>query len=450
MKAQLQSILHPQNARNKMLRNNILLSSIIKIVGLCTSFLVVPITLTYLEPEQYGIWMTLSSILFWFSSFDVGLGNGMRNYLAEAIAKRDYQKGRSYIATTFIILSGIALLLTIILTCLTFFLDLNTIFNTHTLTNFQLRKIVIIACIFTLIMFVVKNIGLIYIAMQHYFINDLLIVLGNVLSLFLIYICTKLEPKGSLSLVVFIFTSIPVVLFIIGSIPLFRKYSKLKPTFSNFDLAFGKQMIKKGLGFFFIQITSCMVIFGSSNIFIIQYVGPEAVTTYNIAYKYFHLIAIAYTIILSPMWNAYTDAYVKKDFTWIAITFKRALFLWVISVIVGIFMLVFASYFYHYWIGDSLYIPWEVSASVLVYIIFFNLNNCVTYLINGLNKINIQIITSIITTIIYCGLAFTYGPLHGIVGISLSMGFCYAAMSMVHLYQCYKLIYQKATGIWNQ
>ena len=94
-----------------MLRNNILLSSFVKIAGLCVSFLIVPITLTYLAPEQYGIWMTLSSILFWFSFFDVGLGNGMRNYLAQAIAEKNYEKGQTYLSTTLILLSVIALFL---------------------------------------------------------------------------------------------------------------------------------------------------------------------------------------------------------------------------------------------------------------------------------------------------------------------------------------------------
>ncbi len=450
MNVQLRNILHPQNARNKMLRNNILLSGIIKIAGLCTSFLVVPITLNYLASEQYGIWMTLSSILFWFSFFDVGLGNGMRNYLAVSIAEKDFAKGRTYIATTLTMLSSIALLLAIAITCLAFYLDWNSVFNTNTLNNDQLREVVLIACLFTLIVFVVKNIGMVYVALQKYAINDLLIVLGNIISLLLIFLCTKIEPEGNLSLVVLIFTLIPVLVFIIGGIPLFIMHPELRPTLHNFDWSLAKQLINKGIGFFFIQITSCLVIFGGSNIFIIQYVGPEAVTTYNISYKYFNLLAIAYTVIISPMWNAYTDAYVKKDFAWIKNTFRHALLIWGCTVIGGIVMLLFSQVFFQFWIGNTVVVPLSVSISVLTFITFFNLNNCVTALINGLNKIQVQIITSVIITILYIAVVLCFGEQLNIEGIAYCMAGSYIIMSLIHLYQCHLLINQHAVGIWDK
>jgi len=210
-----------------------------------------------------------------------------------------------------------------------------------------------------------------------------------------------------------------------------------------------QQIVSKGLGFFAIQITSCLVIFGAANLFITQYCGPADVTVYNIAYKYFNLLIIAYTILISPMWNAYTEAYVNKDFTWIRQNFKRSLKLWALSVAAGIGMLGMAKIFYHLWIGEQVQVPFAVSLSVLIYVCFFNLNNCVTYLINGLNKIRIQIITSITFTIAYILIVFFTGSKYGIEGITLSMAACYAGMSLIHLYQSRLLINQKAKGIWN-
>lgn len=47
-----------------MLTTNILFSGILKIISLSTSLLIVPITINYLNNEVYGIWMTISSMLF--------------------------------------------------------------------------------------------------------------------------------------------------------------------------------------------------------------------------------------------------------------------------------------------------------------------------------------------------------------------------------------------------
>lgn len=250
--------------------------------------------------------------------------------------------------------------------------------------------------------------------------------------------------------VILAYTVTQCIVYIFAAIPLFTKHKQLRPNFHCFDWSLSKQIVGKGLGFFSIQISSCLIIFGAANVFITQSCGPTAVTTYNIAYKFFNLIIIAYTIILSPMWNAYTDAYVKGDTKWINKTFNRALKLWGVSVCGGIVMLISCQFFYHLWIGNKVIVPFTVSLCTLIYVSFFNLNNCVTYLINGLNKIRIQIITSLVMTTIYVTTVISLGKHLNIESIVLCMAICYAIMSFIHLYQCKLLIKGKATGIWNK
>lgn len=435
--------------RNKILRKNILFSAILKIVGLTTSLLVVPITLDYLDKETYGIWLTLSSILYWFVFFDIGLGNGMRNYLTQAISVEDYKLGNIYLSTTLVVLTAIAIVFVFLTIVLLPFVNLNILFNSRAISEDVLIASMLIAIVFTLINFVVKNIGYVFVAMQKYAVNDFLAVSGSVLALLVIWLLT-LTTEGNLVYVVMAFTIIPVMVYLIACIPVFNKYPQLKPSIKNFDKNIAVQLTSKGIGFFFIQITSCLVIFGSSNIIIAHYCGPESVTTYNIAYKYFYLLAIAYTVVISPMWNAYTDAYVKRDFSWIKATFSKALKAWGITIVVGCIMLWLSSFVYYIWIGDKIVVPLGVSAITFLYISMYNLNNCVTYLLNGLNKIRVQVFTSILFTAVYVIAAIFYGGKHGIEGIVLCMAICYGLMSLIHLYQCKLLINQEAEGIWNQ
>ena len=437
------------NSRNKMLFLNILFSGFLKIVGLLTSLVIVPITINYLNNEVYGIWMTITSILYWITTFDIGLGNGMRNYLAEALATNDTKLGKKYISTTMLLLSLIALSMAIVLLYPLITINFNSFFNTNAIAGNELRMAVVIAVGFTLMNFVLKNIGMIFVAMQKYAINDLLSISGNVIALILIYILTKVTT-GNLVLVVLAYTMTSCVAFLLAAIPLFWKHPELKPSLRFFDKSLGKKIVGKGFGFFVIQISSCLVIFGAANFFITQSCGPAAVTTYNIAYKFFNLLVIAYTIILAPMWNAYTDAYVKGDMQWIKATFNKALKFWVLSICGGLGMLLICNLFYKLWIGNMVNVPLSVSASTLIYVCFFNLNNCATYLINGLNKILVQIIISLAVTTLYIITVLAFGRKLGVEGIVLSMAASYAVMSVVHLYQCRKLINGKADGIWNK
>ena len=437
------------DGRSKMLKSNILYSAILKVIGLITSLLVVTITLNYLNSELYGVWLTITSILYWFSFFDIGLGNGMRNYLTEAVSKGNYKEAQSYLSTTIIALTIIASIIAIVGFILLKLLNLNSVFNTNTISNTELQNVLFVAIGFTLILFVLKNIGYVFVALQKYALWDFINTLGNIIGLLIIFLLTKFT-NGKLIYVVFAFTCTPAIIYILAAIPIFSKYPEFRPTIQSFRKDFLSTIVGKGLGFFLIQITSCLVIYGSSNLFITQFCGPESVTTYNIAYKFFNLLAIGYLVFISPMWNAYTDAYVKQDFNWIEKAFKSALKIWLFTEFAGIIMLIVSQYFYLFWVGKAVHVPFMVSLSVFLYISFFNLNNCVTYLLNGLNKIYIQIITSITATFIYLTIMFVWGKNMNIQEIVFYMSVAYGAMTAIHFYQCRKLINQKATGIWNK
>lgn len=75
---------HQRSVRAK---KNIALSFLLKAVNILIQLLFVPLLLGYLSPVKYGIWITVGSVINWFYFFDIGLGNGLRNKLAEAFAK---------------------------------------------------------------------------------------------------------------------------------------------------------------------------------------------------------------------------------------------------------------------------------------------------------------------------------------------------------------------------
>lgn len=424
-------------------------TAVMKAGVLACSLIMVPITLDYLDAENYGIWMAMTSVLYWFAFFDVGLGNGMRNYMAEALSAGDKEKARSYFSTAMFILTGLAIVIAMVVMPLIQILDINIILNTESIDNKILAMIISMAVFFTLIQFVAKNIGMAYIAMQRYLVNDLIIFIGSILSVIAVYILAR-TTEGNLAYVVAVFTGIPAFAFLGAAIPLFRKYPYLKPKFNCINTDIVKNIVGKGLGFFVIQITSCLVVFGSANIFISHYCGPEQVTIYNISFKLFNLLTVAYTIILSPLWNAYTDAIVKNDYGWIGRTYKRSMEILGLSVIAGLILLLVSGIFFKKWIGDTVTIPFEVSVCVLLYVCSFNFANCSAYLLNGFNKIRLQIFLSVVMTVLYLvAISYVTGQ-YGVVGITLSMAAVSLIEGCVYAYQARQLIAQKAVGIWNQ
>lgn len=437
-----------QESRSTSVLRNAIASALFKGTSVLCSFIIVPLTINYLNAENYGIWMAMTSILYWFAFCDVGLGNGMRNYLAASLSRKDYKSARAYFCTAMFMLTFIAIAIGCIAIPIVQFIDLNKLFNTRTIDDSIIREVLIVAIVLTLLQFVIKNIGLVYVAMQKYAINELIFLLGNVTSVIAIYILTQ-TTECNLMYAVLAFTGFPVLMFLGATIPLLKQHPQLTPSFSAIDWGISRQIISKGLGFFVIQISSCLVLFGSANILISHFLGPQQVTVYNVAYKLFSILIVTYNIIVSPLWNAYTDAYVKGDYKWIRKGLRTSLFIWTLSIFFGGILLLASEHIYKLWVGDSVIVPFKVSFCVLLYISMYNLNNCVTYLINGLNKIRIQIITSLFTTTLFlCIMYYMKGNL-GIVGISITMTCAYFIMTIIHLYQCWLLINKRAKGIWN-
>lgn len=436
-----------KEARGRVLRKNIFSLFAIKGMNVLCSLVLVPLTLDYLTKETYGIWMTISSILLWFSFFDVGLGNGLRNYLTKWLTLGNFSECRKYIATTFALLIGIVTVIATIVLVAVCFVDFNSLLNVYTVSNDELREVVALAVVFTSATFIVKNVGVVFMSLQKYAVNDLLVFFGHVLSLIAIYIL-KCTTDGKLIYVTFVFSFTPVVVFVIAGLFLFGRYRQLRPTLHDVDFCKSSQLVGKGLSFFVIQLTSCLVIYGSANLFISHFCGSNIVTEYNIAYRYFNVLTIGYTIIIAPLWSAYTSAYVKNDIQWVKRTFYKSIAGCAAFILLGMLMWLADDEVYRIWVRESVTVPSSISSCVFLYTVFFNLNNCVTYLLNGLNTVMIQLITSLVMTAAYLVSVEFIAENFGAEGIILCMTSCYAVFFIIHFIQCRMLLKGKARGIW--
>ena len=108
------SYLNRGDERTINIKVNILLSFVYKGLSIVLSLFIVPLTIGFVNAEQYGIWLTISSIVGWVSYFDLGLGHGLRNKYAEAKAKGDTKTMSELVSTTYALIAIIFLIVFII------------------------------------------------------------------------------------------------------------------------------------------------------------------------------------------------------------------------------------------------------------------------------------------------------------------------------------------------
>ena len=124
-----------ENVRTARAVKNILYSFFIKGYSVIIQFALVPLTLHYLDKFHYGIWLTLASLLEWFNFFDIGIGHGLRNKLAESLAKNEFGLAKIYISTAYAIVTMIFLGFIIIFSVINPFLNWASILNVSPFTR---------------------------------------------------------------------------------------------------------------------------------------------------------------------------------------------------------------------------------------------------------------------------------------------------------------------------
>jgi O-antigen/teichoic acid export membrane protein len=430
-------------------KKNILAAFIFKGCSIAISLVLVPLTIHYINPSQYGVWLTLSSIVGWFSFFDIGFGHGLRNKLTESISKGQFKVSRIYVSTTYAILCIIVSILLVIFFIINPFVNWTKILNTAPGMATELSLLALIVFVFFCLQFVLQLITTILTANQQAGYASLFSFLGNVFSLIVIFILTK-TTSGNLLYLGIVLALTPVLVLLVSSIWFYANaYKRFAPSFKYVRFKFIGNIFSLGLKFFILQITS-LFIYESSNIIIAQLFGPSEVTTYNIAYKYFSIIPMVFAILMMPFWSAFTKAWVEKDITWIKNAIKKLQKVWLFFTLLAIIMLAFSNFVYKLWVGTQIIVPLSLSTAIAAYVIVTAWNTIFAQFLNGVGKVRLQLYSGIWGAILNIPLAIYFGKMFGIAGVVFSTVFL-ASINMSWIYiQFNKVINNKATGIWSK
>lgn len=398
--------------------------NIVALIGLkgfsvAVSLALIPLTLKLLDEYQYGVWITLFNVLSWISIFDIGIGNGLRNKFAESMAMNKLEEAREYVSTAYILMFGISISLIMFFTIPWLMVDWTRVFNVPSEFGNDIFFLVGITFLLTSFQFSLKLIGTLLTANHKPSWSALLGTISNALILLLLWY-GKDFVTDSLFAIGFIYTGVPLIIFLVSSLYFFNnQFKSISPQIGFFRKSKVKSLFTLGLQFFIIQI-AVVVIFSTDSMIITHILSPQEVTPYNIVLRYFGVVTMGAGIIMTPFWSAYTEAAAKNDFVWIRATLNkqlRAFFL----VIFGIAILLFlAKWLIPIWLQEEISLSWILLFGMAFYTLISVWNNIFSFLLNGLSITNVQTYTSVVATIINIPLSIYFAHLWGNGGVILA------------------------------
>lgn len=419
------------------LASNIKNGMIWQLISVLSSFLLIPLGINYLGNNEYALWIVLYSVIMILNSCDLGIPSSCRNLLTKYLTRKDYEKAKEVISTSYAILIVLSLIIFI-----NFFLYVKY-FEIKTL-NFVSTNYLIVIFSIVLLDYILKLILTIYTSHQKSHVLQLASSINNVMFLVVVFFLNYNDAGQNNKLLIFscilpissLLTSIGLTIY--GYVNIFKN---VKPKLSYVRKKYVSKIINFGLSFFIIQI-SMVILTQYSTILIFEYSTNKVVTDIAILEKFFGIISVVGAVILFPFWSKFTEKYEKKEYEWIRSCIKKLelLFLLVsllVILIVQIFPLVLKV-----WMMDS---NAEISKifSILIAIkyLMILLNSIYSYYLNGIGKLNIQIffyLTGSVSLYVFSNSLFESFGVKGLIIYSIVFYFILAISQKIYIYQSLK------------
>jgi O-antigen/teichoic acid export membrane protein len=426
--------------RKKIIFKNVSLGILYKILNMAIVFTTIPILLNYLEKEQYGIWVTIFSLVNIVFFVDAGIGNGLKTKLTEALSLKDYELARTYISTGYVSIAAISIIILCLGASLIFNFNLQELFNTNTLTNTELQRVLLVTLILIITGFVLNLYKSFYYASQEASKVEMAMLIYQILILSLITILLNYFPRNLL-LISLVYGVSNILVGLLFTFFYFRKRKQLMPSLKYFSKQKVNDLMGLSLAFFIIQL--CMiVIFTTDNLIITKFIGPKEVTNYDIVYKLFQVVITLSVIMLDPFWALYTDAYQKKDFTWIKKTIIRLNKLFVVFVFLVLTLYFISKPLIKFWIQRELQIPNNLLVFMAIFVLIRVYGIIYMNFLNAIGKVTLQMYLYILGAIINIPLSIYFVEYFhlGSSGVILGTIFSILGLSIILPIQTFKIL----------
>jgi O-antigen/teichoic acid export membrane protein len=399
--------------------------------GILFSFLAIPLTATYLGNERFGVWLVISNFLSWIALADLGLSNSLTNEVATADAEENYFKVQQAVSSSIISITLIGIVLLVTFALSHSLVDWGKVFNVSSLPIAAEASLAAFAgCMIFVVRLPLSIPNRLYSAYQEGYIYQIWSGVGSWLSLLGLLIGTKLQV--SLPGLIILFFGGIILAELLAFWHLFYKHRPhIKPRWSGFNRAVAKSLLKTGLQFWVVQV-SAIVYLQTDLIIVTQLFGASAVATYGVALKLFTIIGFVQSAFLAPLWSAYTEALMRKDFSWIVKTFWRSVRLslaW--SVVGGLLLVIISPWLMTKWLGSAASPGWDLMAAMFCLVVLTAIGQCIAYFMNGLGEISGQMWYAVMAATSNVFLSILLGKLIGLSGVTWATVICIIIFSVL-------------------
>lgn len=314
-----------RNARERRARIATVTSLLARGTGIAVSFVSVPVMARYLPTEEYGLFLTATSIATWLNLADLGIGNGLTNRIGTANAAGHREQEASAFATAWWLLCGVTILLALLFAAVFSHVPWRAVFAVSDgVSTGVINRTVVAVFGLWLAMLPLSVVEKALVGYQAIFVNNAWLIASGVASVALLFAAVTLRLELAW-IVVAVHGPLPIARLLSGVV-LLAKRPWLVPSFSHVSRSAATGLLGLG-GFFFLAQLAAIGVWQTDQVIVAQLFGadevPAYVTTLRICTLYLGVLMTG----LAPLWPATTEAATRRDWVWIRQVYRRWLLL---------------------------------------------------------------------------------------------------------------------------
>jgi O-antigen/teichoic acid export membrane protein len=384
-----------------------------KLISLISVGISVPLTVRYLEPERYGMWMTISSLLALLAFADLGIGNGLISSIASLDGRRDRAAIREAISSAFFILAAIGVMVFVAFAIAYPYVPWSRIFGvTGDRASREAGPSVMAFILCFAIGLPFSIVQRLQMGLQESWRSYLWQCAGSLLSLAGTLIAVY--ARMGVAWLVIVTSGGPVVTSIFNSAVEFgNRRPEFRPAWKSVDIAASKDLIRSGAIFVALQL-SVVAGTASDSIIIAQVDGASEVSSYSVMYKLYQT-ALVFGLFLSPLWPAMGESLSRGDYAWARAAMSRAItFCLAAGLVLSVVLFFFSQPVVKIWAGAAVVPNSLLVGGFSIWVLLAAFGGAVTSLLNNRQFLRVQLkmyaSASVVALLFKVPMAYWLGP----------------------------------------
>ncbi|MCX2494153.1 hypothetical protein OQX63_11765 [Pedobacter sp. PF22-3] len=392
--------------------------------------------------DEFGIWVAITSATAVMATSDFGIGNALRNKLAELRPKGAYgdEEGRSFFFSVLYFFIIIACLISIILFLFKDQIGYSSVFNTSN-TSLKNQGVNILLGVQTIFLFGIPfGIGAsMFFAYQESFWVAIQNILNGILSLIIVSLLAFFDADITITALTFF-----IITFLINCVGTLVFIKKRKWGMMSFKFLEILRKVKKllflSLTFAILQISGAFI-YNATTLIATANLSLSNGAELNLVQKLYTFIITVFLSFYNPVWAGYADAINRLDWLWCRKTLNRTLQLTSLLFLTAIFIFAYKGNFFLQVLAGKSYVSniW-LFISLGLWAMFYALYSMGVAFLSATGKVLTITIATGVFALSYVHLGNILSLKYGLNGIAILSAAAFFILTLITYLQSFLII----------